>query len=323
MPRQRALQGCGARVDRRQKVRMGHRIQHRAAHGGHQRIAAVGAPLVAALEAVRPQTGQQRRQRHAATQTLGQRHHVGRDTALFEGEQRAGAADAGLHFVEDQQQVVAVAQRAQVAQECRRRGDHAGLALHRLQHHRHRVRSDQRLDRADVAQPRLRKAGYLGLEQPVPAGLARGAHRGQRTAVERLREGDDLVRATAMPLTPAPRQLDRTLVGLGAAGGQEHPRQARQVRQPRGQRDRLVVEHARAGVDQPLRLPRQRLHDLRRAMAEHVDRPALDEIEVTFASVIDQPAASARDEHLRRPGGDVHQGIGLKAVDLHRTSFAG
>ena len=40
----------------------------------------------------------------AAAQRLGQRHDVGRDAEVLIGEPLAGAAAAGLHFVEDQQQ---------------------------------------------------------------------------------------------------------------------------------------------------------------------------------------------------------------------------
>ena len=49
--------------------------------------------------------GQQRPAGDAAAQGLGQRHHVGRDAEMLIGEPLAGAAAAGLHFVEHQQQI--------------------------------------------------------------------------------------------------------------------------------------------------------------------------------------------------------------------------
>ena len=47
--------------------------------------------------------GQQGPAGNAAAQRLGQRHHVGRDAEVLIGEPLAGAAAAGLHFVEHQQ----------------------------------------------------------------------------------------------------------------------------------------------------------------------------------------------------------------------------
>ena len=48
--------------------------------------------------------------REAAAERLGQRHDVGRHAEALVGEEIAGAAHAGLHLVEDQQQAVLVAE---------------------------------------------------------------------------------------------------------------------------------------------------------------------------------------------------------------------
>ncbi len=64
--------------------------------------------------------GQQGAAGDAAAQGLGQRHHVGRDAEVLIGEPLAGAAAAGLHFVEHQQQVVFVGQFAASRPESRR-----------------------------------------------------------------------------------------------------------------------------------------------------------------------------------------------------------
>ena len=53
----------------------------------------------------------------AAAQGLGQRHHVGRDAEVLIGEPVAGPAAAGLHLVENQQQLVLVGQLPQPGQE--------------------------------------------------------------------------------------------------------------------------------------------------------------------------------------------------------------
>jgi glutamate-1-semialdehyde 2,1-aminomutase len=83
-----------------------------------------------------PCADQHRTDRKAAAERFRQRDHVGDDAIRMAGEQLAGAAHAALDLVEDQQGVVAIAQRAQAAQECfRGRGD-AALALHGFHQHR-------------------------------------------------------------------------------------------------------------------------------------------------------------------------------------------
>jgi hypothetical protein len=60
----------------------------------------------------------------------------GRDAEAVGGERRAEAAEAGDHLVEDQQDVVLVADRPQALQIALRRDQHAGRAGHRLDDHR-------------------------------------------------------------------------------------------------------------------------------------------------------------------------------------------
>ena len=54
-----------------------------------------------------------RRQRHAARDALGDRHEIGLDARVFDRERLAGAREAGLDFIGDEQDAVFVAQRAQ------------------------------------------------------------------------------------------------------------------------------------------------------------------------------------------------------------------
>ncbi len=100
---------------------------------GGQRIAAKGGRVHAGAQAGSDfGRGQQGPAGNAAAQRLGQRHHVGRDAEVLIGEPLAGAAAAGLHFVEHQQNLVVVGQLAQSLQEAVGRNDHAPFALHRL-----------------------------------------------------------------------------------------------------------------------------------------------------------------------------------------------
>ena len=79
-------------------------------------------------------------QRQPAGQALADAHDVGLDALVLARPHRAGAADAGLHLVDHEQDAVLVAQRAQVGEPARRRHDVAALALDRLDE-----------DRGDVA----------------------------------------------------------------------------------------------------------------------------------------------------------------------------
>ena len=208
---------------------------------------------------------------------------------MLEREQCAGPADAGLHFIEDQQQAVLVAQRTQRAQEAVVRRHDTGLALDRLQHDGHRALCDQGLDRVQVVQRRLRKARHLGFEKAIPARLAAGRHRCERASMKAVHERDDLEGAVAMHLTPLARQLDRAFVGLGAARAKEHPFEPGKLCEPGGKFQRGCIEVRRAGADEPLRLARKRFLNLWRRVPQRVDRPALHEVEVTLAAMVDEP----------------------------------
>ncbi len=81
-----------------------------------------------------------RADRHAGAESLGEGHDVGRHAELLVGEQRAAAAHTGLDLVEDQQQLVPIAERAQRLEVLRLRRDDAALALHRARPSRAIVR---------------------------------------------------------------------------------------------------------------------------------------------------------------------------------------
>ena len=72
----------------------------------------------------------------AGGDALGEGDHVGHDAVAFGGEGVAEAAEAGDDLVEDQQDAVLVADRAQPLEIALRRRQHAGRAGHRLDDHR-------------------------------------------------------------------------------------------------------------------------------------------------------------------------------------------
>ncbi len=71
-------------------------------------------------------------QRETAANPFADRHDVGRDAGFFIGEQTSGASNAGLHFIEDQEQPARVAEFPQALEEAWRRTRDTHFALDRL-----------------------------------------------------------------------------------------------------------------------------------------------------------------------------------------------
>ena len=89
-------------------------------------------PAVSSAEIVRAE-GDQRADREAAAQALGEGHGVRDDSGILAGEPFAGAADAGLDLVEDQQGAGLAVRFAGGPQVAGRQRPDAGLALDRFQ----------------------------------------------------------------------------------------------------------------------------------------------------------------------------------------------
>ena len=116
--------------------------------------------------------GEQAARRDAAGQRLGQRHDVRLNRPVLEGVPLAGPAHAGLHFVEDQHQLVLVGQLAQAFEVAGRRQVDAALALDRLDHDGARLAVDQLRDRVEIAERGVAEAGQQRLEALVILRLA-------------------------------------------------------------------------------------------------------------------------------------------------------
>ncbi len=173
------------------------------ADGGHECVAVERAALIAVLEAAHGFVRDQRADRQAAAKALRQHHDVRRDARMLEAEELAGAADAGLDLVEDQQDAVLVAQ----PRRPRRNSSFAtntpaspwiGSSITATV-----LAVIAFVDGRKVVQRHL-------LESPAPSArtavsqlrLAGGRHRGERAAVEAVLHGDDLERAVALFACP-------------------------------------------------------------------------------------------------------------------------
>ena len=83
-------------------------VSMRGDHRGHgERVAAEGRAVVAGLEhALRAAADDAGADRHARGEALGERHHVGLEAGVLVDEPLAGAAEAALHLVGDEQPAV-------------------------------------------------------------------------------------------------------------------------------------------------------------------------------------------------------------------------
>ena len=156
------------------------------------------------------------------------RHHA----RMLDGEPGAGAAEARLDFIGDEQDAVLVADRAQRLPHLGRDGNVAAFAQHRFEDDRGdaarvRIGQEQRLETLDRVLDRdaVARIGEGGSEDVggegthvllVGADLAGHAQRQQGAAVIAAGEGDDAGTAGG-----GAGDLDRVLDGFGAGGDQQ------------------------------------------------------------------------------------------------------
>jgi hypothetical protein len=230
----------------------------------------------------RPPAADHARQRHAASEALGDRHQVRRDVVVLHREQLAGTCEAGLHFVGDQQDAVRVADLAQAAHEVSRCLVEAAFALNRFEDDRgDALRIDvgleqhldvlERVSRADaVNRVGVRSVVDVSREraevQLVRRDFAGERHAHHRAAVEAACEGDH-----ARTARRSARDLDSVFDGF-SAGREERGllREAARsaLRDLLGQRDvRLVGDDLVSGVRELVELRLDGGDDLRMAVA--------------------------------------------------------
>ncbi|MEZ4394554.1 MAG: hypothetical protein R3A48_26070 [Polyangiales bacterium] len=116
------------------------------------------------------------------------------------------------------------------------------------------------------------------------------------------RPGRDDVDAldVAAAVVKAPRELERGLVGLGAAVAEVHPVEARAPRELRGELDLPVGVVVVRDVPEARDLLGDGLHQRRVRVAEHAHRDARVEVEVAAAVGVPEVAALAAGHHQRR-----------------------
>ena len=244
------------------------------------------------------------------------------------GEETAGAADAGLHLVENQQQAVLVAQLAQAAQALRRHRTHAALALDRLDQDGGGLGTDGRLQRGMITERHLVEALDLRAEAFKILLLAAGRDRGQRAAVEGAFESDD---AETFGVAPdrviLAGHLDRAFERLGTRIGEEHLVGEGGIGQPPGQSFALGDPVEVRCVPDLGGLLGEPGHEVRVGMAERVHGDPGPEIKVAIAVLGHQPGplASLENQVGSREGRQKRGGgvLGDRARMGHRVAPLG
>ena len=207
-------------------------LDHGQRRGDGQRIAGISAAKASRRRSIHHFCpAGDRGEREPARQTLGGHDDVGIDSVVLQCEKLAGAREAGLDLVGDQQHAVLVAQLPQPAHERRRGHIETAFPLHGFDDDRGDplridVRLEQPVDRrdgcfdADAVQPDgKRRVIDLGRKRAEPGLVRRDfageRHRHHRAAVKRSRERDDAAAARR-----GAGDLHRILDGL-RAGGEE------------------------------------------------------------------------------------------------------
>ena len=242
------------------------------------------------------------------------------------GEEAAGAADARLHLVEDEQQAVFVAEPAQLLHEVLRHGAKPPLALHGLDEDRRRLLGDRVPDGRNVAEGQLQEARGLGAEALDVFLLPAGRDGGDGAAVESALEGEDVVLAgVTLGKVVAPGRLDRAFQRLGARIGEEHLVGEGRLRQPAAEAflagDLVEVRQ----VPDLLGLVLQRGDEMGMGVAQRIDGDAGGEIEISLAILGDEPhALPAREpERCTHIGFIERRGIGHGADPPKRDAENG
>src|SRR5579862_6026631 len=151
--RDAAHQGLADRLDVLEQVVSLDGVEYRERRGAGDRVAAEGGPVVAGDErGARLAEPDARADRQPAAEALGEGHHIGGDTLGLMGEPRARPADAGLDLIEHEQRARVVAGLPGGGEVAGRRGDHAALALGRLEE-----------DRGDPAVDGVRQGGGVAV----------------------------------------------------------------------------------------------------------------------------------------------------------------
>ena len=141
---------------------------------------------------------------------------------MLAAQEGAGAANAGLDFIHDEDEIFFIAELPDRLNILRVQRHNAALALHQLQHHRAGMAVHQLGQRLQVARRGVEEALVEGAEVVVEHLLTGGGQGGDGAAVEAVHQRDDGIAALAVVVEAVlAGRLDGALVGLGAGVAEE------------------------------------------------------------------------------------------------------
>ncbi len=239
-----------------------------------------------------------RADRHAAGQAFGQRDAVGHQAVVFVGEEGAGAADARLDLIEQEQQPALVAEAAQALEVVEVGRVDAGLALDRLEEDAAGGLVECLSGGREVVVGYVAEAGHERREAGLDPRIAGGGQGRQGAAVEGAFGTDDGRPLTLAPALsgPAAGGLDQGLVSLGSAVAEHHAVEPRELDEQLGGVGLGADVEIVARMQQRAGLLADGLGQHRVGMTEGADGDAGEEVEVAAPLAIPKVAALTADE---------------------------
>ena len=232
-------------------------------------------------------TGEEGTDRHAVSQSLRHRQDIRLHAVGLPCKHGAGAAHATLDLIEDQQQIMLIAELPYAPEKFLRRRIDTALTLDRLHDDRTGVFIDLRLYGIEIVEGCEAHTPDQRLKRCTVVVLAGHADRAHRTTVEGALHRDDLAAGPALIIVVATRDLQRALDGLRTGVREEHTvHPARRKQLLRRLDGRLIVEEIRRVQQSPVDLLLHRLVHQRVSIAEPRHRDARTEIEVRMSARI-------------------------------------
>src|SRR5208337_1669397 len=275
-------------------------------HGAGQRIASESAAVVTGMEHAQNLLGREhcRDRIKAAGKRFADDDGVRPDAFMHVGEQLAGAAEARLDLVGNQEHAILLADGRCFFQESGGRNHNAGFSLNGLDQERTGVWSNRAAQRSRVAvgnnlEPRRERAEAVAVLL-----VGREADNGYRASVEIVGARNDLgliVRNALDLVPPLAGGLDRGLHSFrSGVHGQRHIEAGKLMQLLEEQRQLVVTESARSERDF-VRLLHQGVQDLGMAVALVHGGIRCEAIQILFAfHVIDPAALGAVNDDIER-----------------------